>query len=161
MSSNFGKEITLFRLFERDICMLSSSCVYPNLTYDINLEAEKDSYVIIIDSKFFKKLSNQNINIQNFILTLTQDKLSEIMWVLEQVVFFNLDNRLANFLVNQYYLNDSSSINMTHDAIANNLGSAREVISRMLKKFENDNLVKVSRGTIKIIDIQKLKLLSE
>lgn len=161
MSSNFGKEITLFRLFNRDICMLSSSCVYSNLTYDINLEAEKDSSVIIIDSKFFKELSNKNISIQNFLLTLTQDKLSEIMWVLEQVVFFNLDNRLANFLINQHYLNDSININMTHDTIANNLGSAREVISRMLKKFENDQIVEVSRGNIKIIDLEKLKLLSK
>ena len=161
MSSNSGKEITLFRLFERDICMLSSSCVYQNLTYDINLHAEKDCTVIIIDSKFFKELSNKNISIQKFLLTLTQDKLSEIMWVLEQVVFFNLDNRLASFLINQYYLNDSININMTHDAIANNLGSAREVISRMLKKFENDQIVEVSRGNIKIVNLEKLKLLSE
>ena len=161
MSSNTGKEITLFRLFERDICILSSSCVYQNLTYNINLETEKDSLVIIIDSKFFKELSNNNINIQNFFLTITQDKLSEIMWVLEQVVFFNLDSRLADFLINQYYINDSKKINLTHDIIANNLGSAREVISRMLKRFENDKMVKLSRGNIEIIDIKKLKSLRE
>ena len=159
MSSNIGREITLFRLFERDICMLSSSCVYQNLTYDITLEADIDSSVIIIDSKFFKKISNTNLSIQNFFLSLTQDKLSEIMWVLEQVVFFNLESRLANFLINQYYLNDSININITHDTIANNLGSAREVISRLLKRFENDEIVKLSRGIVKIIDIEKLKLL--
>ena len=160
MSSNSGKEVTLFRLFERDICVLSSSCVYQDLTYDINLEAEKDSSVIIIDSKFFKEISSSNLSIQNFFLTITQDKLSEIMWVLEQIVFFSLDSRVASFLVDQYYLNNSTNISITHDTIANNLGSAREVISRMLKRFENDKIVELSRGRIKIIDIEKLKLLS-
>lgn len=157
MSSNTSREITLFNLFERDICVLSSSCVYPNLTYDVNLEAVKDSSVIIIDSKFFKELTTNNLKIQSFFLNLMQDKLSEVMWVLEQVVFFNLENRVANFLLEQYYLNDSLEINITHDVIANNLGSAREVISRLLKRFENNDIVKLSRGTIKIIDIEKLK----
>jgi CRP/FNR family transcriptional regulator, anaerobic regulatory protein len=161
MSAFSGKEITLFRLFELDICMLSASCVFQNLTYDINLEAEKDSSVIIIDSSFFKKLSDNNTSVQSFFLNLTQNSLSEIMWVLEQVVFFSLDNRLSSYLINQYYLNDSNDIYITHDGIANDLGSAREVISRMLKKFEKDGLVKISRGIIKIVDIEGLKSLCE
>lgn len=160
MSSTTGREITLFRLFERDICMLSSSCVYQNLTYDIGLQSEVDSSVIIIDSVFFKEISKTNLSVQNFFLNLTQDKLSEIMWVLEQVVFFSLENRLANFLIDQYYLNNSISINITHDAIANNLGSAREVISRLLKKLEKDKMLKLSRGIITIINLEKLKSLS-
>lgn len=159
LSSYSGKEITLFRLFDLDICMLSASCVFQNLTCDINLEAERDSSVIIIDSNFFKDLSSKNINVQNFFLNLTQNKLSEVMNVLEQVVFFSLDNRLSNYLINQYYLNNSNDIYITHDSIANDLGSAREIISRMLKRFEKDNLVKLSRGVIKIVDIEKLKLL--
>lgn len=159
MSSHSGKEITLFKLFELDTCVLSSSCVYKNLTYDISLEAEQDSYLIIIDSNFFKELSTKNIHVQQFILDFTQDKLSEIMFVLEQVVFFSLESRLANFLVNQYNLNNSTNINLTHSYIANDLGSSREVISRLLKRFENDSLVQISRGNIKIIDIKRLKLL--
>ena len=79
------------------------------------------------------------------------------MWVLEQVVFFNLDYRLSDYLINQYYLKNSDKISITHEIIANDLGSSREVISRMLKRFEKDNLVKVSRGYIKILDIKKLK----
>lgn len=159
MSSHSGKEITLFKLFELDTCVLSSSCVYKNLTYDISLEVEQDSYLIIIDSNFFKELSTKNIHVQQFILDFTQDKLSEIMFVLEQVVFFSLESRLANFLVNQSNLNNSVDINLTHSYIANDLGSSREVISRLLKRFENDNLVQISRGSIKILDIKRLKLL--
>lgn len=156
MSSDIGREITLFRLFERDICMLSSSCVYQNLSCEINLKTEKNSSVIIIEGEALKKVANNNIHVQSFLLDLTQNKLSEIMWVLEQVVFFKLETRVADFLISQYHLNDSININITHDYIANNLGSAREVISRILKRLENDKILKLSRGTIKIIDIDKL-----
>lgn len=157
MSSLSGKEITLFKLFKNDLCILSSSCFYQNLTYDINLQAVENSHIIIIDGNFFKELINQNISAQKFILEITQSKLSEVLWVLEQVVFFNLDYRLSDYLINQYYLKNSDKISITHEIIANDLGSSREVISRMLKRFEKDNLVKVSRGCIKILDIKKLK----
>lgn len=157
MSSLSGKEITLFKLFKNDLCILSSSCFYQNLTYDINLQAVENSHIIIIDGNFFKELINQNISAQKFILEITQSKLSEVLWVLEQVVFFNLDYRLSDYLINQYYLKNSDKISITHEIIANDLGSSREVISRMLKRFEKDNIVKVSRGCIKIINIEKLQ----
>ena len=135
MSSLSGKEITLFKLFKNDLCILSSSCFYQNLTYDINLQAVENSHIIIIDGNFFKELINQNISAQKFILEITQSKLSEVLWVLEQVVFFNLDYRLSDYLINQYYLKNSDKISITHEIIANDLGSSREVISRMLKRF--------------------------
>ena len=159
MSSLSGKEITLFRLFQNDLCILSSSCVYQNLSYDISLQAEENSSLIIIDGNLFKEVSNKNLSVQKFILEITQSKLSEIMWVLEQVVFFSLEHRLSDYLINQYYLKDSIKIYITHESIANDLGSSREVISRMLKKFEKDNLIEMARGYIKIIDIKSLKLL--
>ena len=159
MSSSSGKEITLFKLFQNDLCILSSSCVYQNLSYDINLQVEENSSLIIIDGNFFKEVLNKNLSVHKFMLEITQSKLSEIMWVLEQVVFFSLEYRLSDYLINQYYLKNSLQIYITHEDIANDLGSSREVISRMLKRFEKDNLIQMSRGYIKIINIQKLKLL--
>ena len=159
MSSLSGKEITLFRLFQNDLCILSSSCVYQNLSYDINLQAEENSSLIVIDGNFFKEVLNKNLSVQKFILEITQSKLSEIMWVLEQVVFFSLEYRLSDYLINQHYLKNSLQIYITHEAIANDLGSSREVISRILKRFEKDNLIQMGRGYIKIINIEKLKLL--
>ena len=161
MSSLSGKEITLFRLFQNDLCILSSSCVYQNLSYDINLQAEENSSLLIIDGNLFKEVLDKNLSVQKFILEITQSKLSEIMWVLEQVVFFSLEHRLSDYLINQYYLKDSIKIAITHEAIANDLGSSREVISRMLKRFEKDNLIEMGRGSIKLIDIKGLKLLSK
>lgn len=147
----------MFRLIDRDICLLSASCVFKNLTYDISLEAEKDSLVLIIEGAYLKKLSESNSHVQKFLFDLTQDKLSEVMWIIEQIVFLNFDRRLANFLLNQSYLENSNTLKITHDAIANHLGSAREVVSRMLKRFENEGLIKMSRGTIEIINLEKLK----
>ena len=159
MSSLTGKEITLFRLFENDLCILSSACVYQNLSYDISLQAEEDSSLIVIDGNFFKEVLEKNLSVQKFMLEITQSKLSEIMWVLEQVVFFSLEHRLSDYLINQHYLKDSIQIHITHEAIANDLGSSREVISRILKRFEKDNLIEMRRGYIKIIDIKGLKSL--
>lgn len=140
---------------------MSSSCVYQNLSYDINLQAEENSSLLIIDGNLFKEVLDKNLSVQKFILEITQSKLSEIMWVLEQVVFFSLEHRLSDYLINQHYLKDSIKITITHEAIANDLGSSREVISRMLKRFEKDNLIEMGRGSIKLIDIKGLKLLSK
>ncbi|MGL5694606.1 MAG: Crp/Fnr family transcriptional regulator, partial [Peptostreptococcaceae bacterium] len=104
----------------------------------------------------FKELSQTNINVLNFLLNITQNKLSEIMYVLEQTVFFSLDNRISNFLLSQYNLTNSNVIYITHESIANHLGSAREAISRILKNFEKNNIIEVSRGKIKLLDIDKL-----
>lgn len=157
ISSQSGREITLFKLLDRDVCVLSASCVFKNITYDINLEAELDSLAIIIDSSFIKKLSETNNHVLNFLLDLTQDKLSEVLSVIEKTMFFSLENRVANFLIDEYNLINSDIIYITHENIANNLGSAREAISRVLKKFEKDNLLKISRGKIKLLDINGLE----
>lgn len=153
ISASNGRQITLFKLYDRDICMLSASCAFQNMTYDVNLEAQSDSCAIIVDSTLIKKLSKTNFNVMSYILNLTQDKLSEVMYVLEQAVFFSLDERITDYLLEQSRLQDSEIVNITHENIANELGSSREVISRILKKFEKKGKIKVSRGKISIINL--------
>lgn len=153
ISAPSGRQITLFKLYERDVCMLSASCAFQNLTYDVNLEAQSDASAIIIDSSLLKKLSETNINVMNYILSLTQDKLSEVMYVIEQSIFFSLDERITDFLLEQSRYENSKTLYITHENIANELGSSREVISRILKKFEKDGKIEVSRGKIKIINL--------
>ena len=92
---------------------------------------------------------------------ITQSKLSEVMEVLEKVVFFSLEYRLSEHLIDQYYLKNALKFKVTHEAIANDLGSSREVISRILKRFEKNNLIHISRGYIEIINLEKLKLLCQ
>lgn len=153
ISAPSGRQITLFKLYDRDVCMLSASCSFTNLTYDVNLEAQGDATAIIVDSALIKKLSSSNLEVTNYILNLTQDKLSEVMYVLEQATFFSLDERITNYLLEQSRYSDSNILYITHESIANELGSSREVISRILKKFEKDGKIEVFRGKIKIIKL--------
>lgn len=153
ISAPNGRQITLFKLYDRDVCMLSASCAFTNLTYDVNLEAQSETEAIIIDSSLVKKLSESNFEIMNYILNLTQDKLSEVMYILEQATFFSLDERITNYLLEQSRYTDSNLLYITHENIANELGSSREVISRILKKFEKDGKIEVFRGKIKIINL--------
>lgn len=153
ISAPSGRQITLFKLYDRDVCMLSASCAFANLTYDVNLEAQTKAEAIIIDSSLLKKLASSNFQVMNYLLNLTQDKLSEVMYVLEQATFFSLDERITNYLLEQSRFLDSSILYITHKSIANELGSSREVISRILKRFEKDGKIHVSRGKIEIINL--------
>ncbi len=153
ISAPSGRQITLFKLYDRDVCMLSASCAFANLTYDVNLEAQTKAEAIIIDSSLLKKLASSNFQVMNYLLNLTQDKLSDVMYVLEQATFFSLDERITDYLLEQSRFLDSKVLYITHESIANELGSSREVISRILKRFEKDGKIDVSRGKIEIINL--------
>ncbi|WP_054741039.1 Crp/Fnr family transcriptional regulator [Cellulosilyticum ruminicola] len=151
-----GREITLFKLYERDICMLSAACVFSNITYDINLCAIEEAKAIIIESTTFKALAQKNSAVLEFLLYITQSKLSDVMYTLEQAIFFPLDYRIAQFLYEQSLISETNDLELIHEMIANHLGSSREVVSRILKKFEKEGLVTLTRGHIKIKDSGQL-----
>ncbi|MDD4239108.1 MAG: Crp/Fnr family transcriptional regulator [Desulfotomaculaceae bacterium] len=152
-----GKEITLYRLLSNDICILTASCAIKNITFDVTLEAEKDSVLYIIPAAFWGNLIEKNIFVKEFSMELVSGRFSEVMWVMEQMVSKNMRQRIATFLLEQLVLEESDTLSITHETIAKNLGTAREVISRILKYFENDSIIRLSRGQIHIVDIQKLK----
>ena len=87
-------------------------------------------------------------------------KFSEVMWILEQTVFHSFDKRLANFLLNELSISNSNVLHITHEKIANHIGSAREVVTRMLKHFQNEGILKLSRNNIEILDYKKLQALN-
>lgn len=156
MLSESGKEITLYRLFENDSCIMTAVCLLKNITFDMTIEAEKDSELIIIPFSVYGKLSEENLLIKDFTNQIISSRFSDVMWVMEQVVFMSFDKRLALFLLEQSAIENSDTINITHETIAKNLGSAREVVSRMLKYFQHLDLVYVSRGSIEIKNRRKL-----
>ena len=156
MLSDVGKEITLYRLFENDSCIMTAACLLKNITFDIIIEVERDCELILIPVQTYSSLSSSNILIQDFTNQLVSSRFSDVMWIMEQIVFMSLDKRLAIFLLEQSAIENSNVLTITHDTIAKNLGSAREVVTRMLKYFQNSGLVNVSRGNIEIKDIKKL-----
>ncbi|MBR0599069.1 Crp/Fnr family transcriptional regulator [Sinanaerobacter chloroacetimidivorans] len=154
--SEEGKEVTLFRLLENDICLLSASCILRNISFDIYVDAEGDTELFVLNSSVYDKLAKENPAVGNFMTDLISMRFSEAMWVMEQILFMKLDKRLAMFLLEQANLENGDVITLTHEQIAGHMGSAREVISRMLKYFSNEGIVNVSRKGIKIVNRKKL-----
>lgn len=158
--SENGKEITLYRLFERDVCIFTASCIMKNISFDIFIETEKETSAYLIPTPIFEKLSRESMAVQIFSNELMASRFSEVMWIMEQTLFMTLDKRLAIFLLEQSNIEDTDTIEITHERIANHLGSAREVVTRMLKYFQNEGMVALSRGAINIIDRNKLEQLT-
>ncbi len=150
--SEDGKEITLYRLFEMDICLFSASCVLPNIQFDITIEAEKDSEVWTIPPNILKELMEESAPMANYLNQILASRLSEIIWLMEQIMWKSFDKRLAAFLLEESTLEGSNVLKITHEKIANHLGTAREVVTRMLRYFQNEKMIRLTRGTVEILD---------
>lgn len=154
--SDEGKEITLYRLENKDVCILSASCVLETIDFDIFVNAEIDCDIIQISSSTFSYIYSNNIYVELFSYKLATERFSDVMWTMQQILFKSIDKRLASFLIDESKKINSLDIKITHEQIAINLGSAREVISRMLKYFSKEGYVNLSRGTIHIKDKKAL-----
>lgn len=157
--SEDGREVTLYRMCEGDICILSASCLLSNITFDVFIDAEKDTDILLISAPLFAKLQEANEYIENFALKLAAERFSDVMWAMEQILFMSFDKRLAVFLLDESVKIGSDKIAITHEKIAKYMGSAREVVSRMLKYFESEGIVSLYRGGVEILDKAKLKKL--
>ena len=157
MLSEDGKEITLYRLSPGDICMLSASCVLQSITFDVYVEAEVPSDCYMINGMAFGSISNRVLEVKNYALEVAVQRFSDVMWVMQQIVFMSMDKRLAIFLLDEISASGIDMVVMTHEQIARHLGSAREVITRMLKRFSADGMIEVTRKGIRILDKKKLR----
>ena len=161
LMSEDGREITLYRLYGGDVCILSASCVLEAITFDVYIDAEEDTEALLIDASVFRMLAEKNIYVQNFGYRITTGNFSDVMWAMQQILFMGADKRLAIFLIDETSKNGTDTVKMTHEQIARLMGSAREVVSRMLKYFEEENMVTLSRGEVRISDRKKLRALTE
>ena len=159
--SDEGREITIYRLFDRDMCLFSASCMMRSIQFDITIEAEKDTDLWIIPVEVYQSIMAESAPVANYTNELMATRFSDVMWLIEQIMWKSLDKRVAAFLLEESAIEDSDTLKITHEAVANHLGSHREVITRMLKYFQNEGMVKLSRGTIELTDKTKLEELSE
>lgn len=159
--SESGKEITLYRLFDRDVCIFSASCMMKNISFDIFIEVEKNTSAFLIPIAVFSKLSKESLAVMAFTNELMASRFSEVMWIMEQALFMKFDKRLAMFLLEQANIEESDSLEITHEKVANHLGTAREVVTRMLKYFQEEGMVTINRGMIELLDHNKLEALTE
>ena len=155
--SEDGREITISRLFEYDVSLLSASCVMPDMQFNVMIEAEKDTEFWSIPACLFKNLTDESLAVSNYSRSLLSGNFSELMWLMEQIMFKSFDKRLAGFLLEEAQLESSDTLYITHEKIASHLGTAREVVTRMLRYFQSEGMVKLTRGAIAITDVKKLE----
>lgn len=147
-----GREITIYRLLEGDICLLSASCMMRSIQFEITIEAQQDSQLWLIPAEVYQSLMAVSAPVANYTNEVMASRFSEVMWLMEQVLWKSFDRRLAAFLLEEADLEGSDILKITHETIGNHLGSAREVVTRMLRFFQSEGAVKLSRGTIALTD---------
>ena len=155
--SEGGREITLYRLLGKDMCLFSASCIMHSLQFDVMIQAEKDTSFWLIPTDTYKKLMSESVVISNYTNEILASRMSDVVWLMEQVMWQSSDVRLATFLLEESALEGSTKLSITHEEIANHLGTAREVVTRMLKYFQSEGLVTLSRGSLEIINPTGLK----
>ena len=159
--SSEGREITLYRLFDHDICLFSASCVMPNIQFDVIIDAEKDCQMWVLPSCLFKDLMEESAVVANYANQLISSRFSDVMWLMEQIMWKSFDKRLASFLLEESALEGTIVLKITHEKIANHMGTAREVVTRMLRYFQSEGMVKLTRGTVELVDEDRLEALSD
>ncbi|MCI9104399.1 MAG: Crp/Fnr family transcriptional regulator [Lachnospiraceae bacterium] len=158
--SDEGREITIYRLFDRDMCLFSASCIMRSIQFEITIESEKDTDFWIIPAEIYKQIMEESASLANYTSEIMATRFSEVMWLIEQILWKSLDKRVASFLLEESVIQNSNKLKITHEVIANHLGTHREVITRMLHYFQSEKMVALNRGTIEIINRKKLSQLS-
>lgn len=157
--SDEGREITIYRLLDQDICLLSASCMIQNIRFEIMIMAERDTSLWIIPADSYRKVMKESAPLANYTNEIMAARFSDVMWLMEQIMWKSFDKRLAGFLLEERALEETDVLKITHEAIANHLGTAREVVTRMLRYFQSEGMVKLSRGVVKIVDSHRLEQL--
>lgn len=160
MLSEEGRAITLYRLFDRDICLFSASCILHSIQFEVTIEAEKETSLWVIPAEIYQHVMEESAAVANYTNEIMASRFSDVMWLMEQVLWQSFDRRLAAFLLEEANLTGSLVLKTTHEAIGSHLGNPREVVTRMLRYFQNEGAVRLSRGSIEITDPKKLRAIA-
>ena len=155
--SDEGREITLYRLFDRDVCILSAPCMMRSIQFDIIIETEKDSELLLIPVETYKRIMEESAPLANYTNEIMASRFSDAMWLIEEIMWKSLDKRVASFLLEESSIEGTNCLKITHEIIANHIGTHREVVTRMLRYFQNEGFIKLTRGTVEIIDSEQLR----
>ena len=148
ITSPGGGDITLFRLLDGDVSILSAACMLNGM--------ETDCEIYTIPKKVYRKLYDESGAVKDYTMEMISEKFSDIMWLFNQFVFSNVASRIAGALLEHRAIEGGDELKLTHEDIAKDAGTAREVVSRILKQFQADGLVKLTRGKVTVIDAGKL-----
>ena len=159
--SDEGKEVTLYRLFPGDVCILSASCVLHTITFDVLIDAEEDSECVVVGGCAYEGLWQRSDAVKIYTYEMALSRFSDVMWVMQQILFMSMDKRLAIFLLDEISKTGGDTVKLTHAEIAKYMGSAREVVTRMVKYFVGEGIISASRTDgIRILDKKRLKAIA-
>ena len=159
--SNEGREVTLYRLFDMDLCILSAPCIMRSIQFDVTVEAEKDTELWLIPPYSYKTIMEESAALANFTNGIMATRFSDVMWLMEQIMWRSMDKRLAAFLLEESAIEDTDKLKLTHEIIANHLGTHREVVTRMLRYFQSEGMVRLTRGAVELMDRKRLEKLQD
>ena len=160
MLSAEGREITLYRLFDRDLCLFSASCMMRSIQFEVTIQAEKDTELWVIPAEVYQSIMEESAPVANYTNELMASRFSEVMWLMEQVMWKSMDKRIAAFLLDESAIEGTAVLKITHETIANHLGTHREVVTRLLRYFQSEGAVQLRRGSIELTDLNKLREIS-
>ena len=155
--SDEGREITLFRAGEGEVCVSTASCVIRQLAFDTDVTAETDTAILVIPSSVCAKLMESNIHVRAFVFEMQAERYSQTVRAIQAMLFKRFDQRLATYLVSEHDRTGSAEVKKTQEEIARDVNSAREVVARMLHEFSTRGLVEIRRGSIRLRDIEGLR----
>ena len=155
-----GREITLYRVTPGDLCVLSLTSLLNNRHYNVLAKTESETMALCISEPSFRDVMGQSEQFRDFVLSTLSERLCDLMFLVQDTVFQTLQVRLACVLVRMFAMADGTRVNTTHQALAQELGTTREVISRILKDFENKQTIKITRGHIEVISFEDLERLA-
>lgn len=156
ITSPNGGDITLFRLMDGDVSILSAACMLNGMDVELDMEMETDCVIYTVPKKIYRKWYDENSQVKDYTMEMISEKFSDIMWLFNQYVFSNVASRLAAALLEHRALEKTDMLSITHEMLARDAGTAREVVTRLLKQFQTDGLVKLTRGKVEIVDAKSL-----
>lgn len=155
--SEEGREFTLYFLRDGDVALLASTSFLSTISCDISIEATKNTELFVSDTEIVRDILNENIEVRARAYEYVIVRLSEMLWKFRQMLFTSAERRLAKFLLAESARTAGDEIRLTHEETAQYLGTAREVVSRLIRDFSQEGLVQTSRGCIHILDRAALR----
>lgn len=143
-----GREITLYEIGPGETCILNASCILSGLSYPAHAVTLAETEILLIPSMTFKRMMDESEQMRKFVFSIMSERMMTVMELVEEVAFGKMDQRLSDYLVEK---SADGRVEATHQKIANDLGTSREVVSRLLKDFERRNRVKLSRNSITLL----------
>lgn len=157
ISSEEGREVTLFRMFKDDVCVLSAAGLMDAIVFDVMIDAVEDSEVLMIPVAVLETVMKRHSEVEAYLYKTATERFADVIWIMQQILFMSVDRRVAQFIWDETLRADSLAITITHEEIARCIGSAREVVTKVLKYFQSEGVVVLSRGKIAVNSREQLK----